>query len=164
MTFMLLSLFSCHSSKKSTEVNNKYTERENIDILKPNSHDNTNLYNEVKKWLGTPYRYGGHDKDGADCSGLVMEIYQRVYHVNLERNSSAMLERNCKEIEKNQLREGDLIFFTTDANRARVNHVGLYLKEGKFVHSSSSKGVIISDLNERYYKEHYFKAARVIIN
>ena len=123
--------------------------------------DNKALYREVKSWLGTPYRGGGHKKqEGTDCSGFVMEIYLTVYKMALERRGSLMFSNNCEPIDKNSLREGDLVFFH-DGGGGRISHVGLYLKDNKFAHASSSRGVIISDLNEKYYLKHYFASGRV---
>ncbi|MEG2218356.1 MAG: C40 family peptidase [Muribaculaceae bacterium] len=162
--FMLILLCintSCHSSKK----NIKGTEYEYNDkgILGFNitKHDNKKLYREAQKWIGTPYQYGGHTKDGTDCSGLVMEIYLEVYNTKLQRNSAKIMSENCREISRNTLKEGDLIFFATGKNSNRISHVGLYLKDGKFIHSSSSRGVIISELEQKYYQRTFVCAGRV---
>lgn len=129
--------------------------------LKLSRSDNRLLYNTAREWLGVPYRYGGEDFDGTDCSGLVMNLYEAVYGIDLERNSAKIFENNCKPIDKDALREGDLVFFIT-GKADKISHVGLYLKDGKFIHASSSKGVIVSDLDQRYYREHYATAGRVI--
>ena len=131
--------------------------------IKLGRHDNKALYNEVKTWLGTPYRGGGHTKQvGADCSGFVMEVYLSVYNIALERRGSLQYSKNCTPIDKSELREGDLVFFHGGSGD-RITHVGLYLKNNKFVHASSSRGVIVSDLTQKYYVEHYYGAGRVSI-
>lgn len=122
---------------------------------------NITLYETAARWLGTPYRYGGTTRSGCDCSGLVMKIYQSVYGKALERNSAKIKERNCKTIKKSQLETGDLVFFATGGNKNRINHVGIYLKSGKFIHASSSKGVIVSDMSEKYYERTFVCAGRV---
>ena len=76
------------------------------------------------------------------------------------RNSAEIFDKDCEEISRDELREGDLVFFTNDSGR-RINHVGIYLYDDKFIHSSSSKGVVISDLKQNYYVKHFYKAARV---
>lgn len=159
-----VSLTSCHSSKKNTEKKDKYEETQGgkaIMGIKVDKNDNIRLYREAEKWIGVPYKYGGNSKRGTDCSGMVMEIYLKVYGIKLERNSAAIMERNCRKISKNNLQEGDLVFFTTSKDRNRINHVGIYLKEGKFVHSSSSRGVIVSSLSERYYVDKFYCAGKV---
>jgi len=133
------------------------TEWQTLDV-KLSRHDNRKLYYELKKWLGTPYRYGGHDREGTDCSGLVMQVYKEVYGITLERNSARMCENNCKAIDRDKLRNGDLVFFGNDRG---INHVGIYLRDGYFVHASSSRGVIVSHLDQPYFTTHFRTAATV---
>jgi cell wall-associated NlpC family hydrolase len=129
--------------------------------IKLGRHDNKKLYKELKKWLGTPYVYAAHTcGEGTDCSGMVMEVYLEIYGIKLHRNSAKMLEQNCKVIDLDDLREGDLVFFCTNGDE-RVSHVGIYLKENKFVHASSSRGVTVDDLRQNYYATHFHAAARV---
>lgn len=124
--------------------------------------DNGKLYEEVEAWLGTPYKYGGQSKSGTDCSGLVVEIYKKVYGKKLYRSSYEIYEKNCKKIKKKELKEGDLVFFITSKNGKRINHVGIYLKDNKFIHSSTRRGVILTDLSDDYYEKHFVGAGRVI--
>ena len=129
--------------------------------IKLGRHDNKKLYKELKKWLGTPYAYAQHTcGEGTDCSGMVMEVFQEVYGIKVHRNSAKMLEQNCREIDLDDLREGDLLFFCTNGD-GRVSHVGIYLKDNKFVHASSSRGVCVDDLRQNYYATHFHAAARV---
>ena len=123
--------------------------------------DNRALYKEVKSWLGVPYLYGGSSKDGTDCSGFVMQVYKAVFNQKIERNSAQIFYKNCEEIGRDDLRQGDLIFFNTYGEAGRITHVGLYLKDNKFVHASSSRGVMVNDLDEKYYRQHYMVSGRV---
>ena len=130
--------------------------------LTPSSSDNVKLFTEAASWIGTPYRYGGSSRSGTDCSGLTTSIYKTVYGVSLSRSSAAILTDNCTRIKKDNLREGDLVFFRTDGKKSSTpNHVGVYLKERKFIHSSSSKGVIVSSLDDDYYVRTFITAGRV---
>ena len=130
--------------------------------VKLGRHDNKKLYKELKSWLGTPYAYAMQEKGvGTDCSGMVMMVYQEVYGIQLNRNSAKMLEINCRIIDLDELKEGDLVFFCTSSEEGRVSHVGIYLKENKFVHASSSRGVVVDDLRQNYYANHFHSAARV---
>ena len=117
--------------------------------------DNQALYNTVARWLGTPYRNGQSSMRGTDCSGFVMNVYRSVYGKTLARNSADMLRKNCRSIPRQSLREGNLVFFATGRNSRKVSHVGIYLKDGKFAHASTSQGVIISNLNETYYRQRW---------
>lgn len=124
-------------------------------------HDNKALYNEIKSWLGTPYSGGGHTKKvGTDCSGFVMELYLTVYNMKLERRGGLQFYNNCEPIDKEALREGDLVFFN-NGQGGKISHVGIYLKDNKFAHASSSRGVVIDDLTAKYYVKHFFAAGRV---
>ena len=123
--------------------------------------DNKKLYKELKSWLGTPYAHAKQEKGvGTDCSGMVMMVYQEVYDIKLNRNSAKILEQNCRVIDLDDLKEGDLVFFCTSSD-GRVSHVGIYLRENKFVHASSSRGVCVDDLRQTYYATHFFSAGRV---
>lgn len=129
--------------------------------IKLGRHDNKKLYKELKRWLGTPYVYAAHTcGEGTDCSGMVMEVYQTVYDIKVHRNSAKMLEQNCETIDLDDLKEGDLVFFITSSD-GHVSHVGIYLKDNKFVHASSSRGVAVDDLRQNYYATHFYTAARV---
>ncbi len=120
--------------------------------------DNEQLYNAIKAWMGTPYRYGGTTKEGVDCSAFVGHIYREVYQIRLHRVSND-IQQDVTLITKSELREGDIVFFTN--SKGRVSHVGIYLKDGLFVHSSTSRGVIISRLDDSYWSKHFYKGGRV---
>lgn len=126
--------------------------------LKCNDDDNAALYEAVNSWLGVPYRYGGTDRTGIDCSAFVGTVYKDVYGVTLHRSANEML-RDVTLITKPQLKEGDLVFFTN--SKGKVSHVGIYLKEGLFAHSSTSNGVSVSRLDDTYWSRHFYKGGRV---
>jgi lipoprotein Spr len=121
--------------------------------------DNQVLYTEISGWIGVPYRSGGSSKSGTDCSGLASQVYRNVYHIRLPRTSDAQYN-NSHKVSKGNLREGNLVFFTSSRSGKRIAHSGIYLKNGKFVHASSSQGVIISSLNEDYYKKHWISGGK----
>lgn len=115
------------------------------------------VYVFAYSWLNTPYRYGGNSRNGIDCSRFVMRVFNEVLGLNTVGTSRQIYEQGNK-IDKSQLKEGDLVFFKTRGNT--ISHVGIYLQNNKFVHSSSSKGVVISSLNEPYWSRTYYKSAR----
>ena len=130
--------------------------------VKITPEDNIFLYNEGARWLGVPHQMGGTTKRGVDCSGFVSIIYRNIYRKKLERNSADMLKKNCKRIRRGKLKEGDLVFFYTGRGRKRrPNHVGIYLKNNRFIHASTSRGVIVSSLNEPYYLRTWMCGGRV---
>lgn len=116
---------------------------------------NKNLYNFIIDWYGTPYKYGGNDQNGVDCSGFTNALYKDIYKIQLPRVSKDIAE-NIKRKYTNDLKEGDLVFFSFGKS-GTVNHVGVYLHNNMFVHASTSKGVIISNLNESYYGDYLVK-------
>lgn len=122
--------------------------------------DNHALYVESAHWLGVPYRGGGTTKRGVDCSGLTSAIYNKVYRKSLERNSEDQRKKDCKKVKKSKLREGDLVFFHNGRKKKRATHVGIYLKDRKFIHASTNQGVIISRLDEEYWKKHWLSGGR----
>jgi lipoprotein Spr len=112
--------------------------------------------------MGTPYRYGGSNRRGIDCSGFAAMLYREVYGKPLAASSAGMLKYNCRKVRRSALREGDLVFFRTDrGNKKEPNHVGVYLKNDKFVHASTSSGVRVSSLSEPYYLRSWITGGRV---
>lgn len=123
-----------------------------------NGNENPMLLDEIAAWLGVPYKYGGTTTFGVDCSGLALNVYRKVYNIDLERATMNMAQRTRK-INRRNLREGDLIFFKI--NDRKVSHVGIYISNNKFVHASTSRGVIISDIDEEYYRKRFAFGGRV---
>lgn len=135
----------------------KYAIRLNIPVEQV---QNKSLYNVIDEWWGTPYRLGGTTHKGIDCSAFVQTIMLGVFAVQLPR--TAREQRGISEwIPVDDLREGDLVFFNT---RGGVSHVGVYLHNNKFVHASTSSGVMISDLNDTYWSRKLIGAGRVLQN
>ncbi len=126
--------------------------------LVPDSACSPYLYYQVYDWIGTHYKYAGKSKKGIDCSGFVNEMYRSAYCINL-RGGSKDIWQTIKPIDKGDLQEGDILFFKI--KRGQISHVGVYLGNNKFAHASVHSGVIISDLNEKYYKKYFFKGGRI---
>ncbi len=123
-----------------------------------NGDENPALLTEIVRWLGVPYLYGGTTPNGVDCSGLAQAVYQKVYNINLERVTVNMAQRT-RRVNRRNLQEGDLIFFKI--NNRKVSHVGIYISNNKFVHASTSRGVVINDLDENYYRRNFAFGGRV---
>ncbi len=171
--FMLLivglTLGACSKSRKAAARNGSShkTERNTVDIktkyaqslgVRPEDLRNHRLYVFIDAWEGTPYRYGGTSQSGVDCSGFVGAVYRDVYRKTIPRTTGE-LEKAAKGVSKKQLKEGDLVFFDIDGKKNA--HVGVYLINNKFVHASSSKGVIVSDLNNPYYQKAFARGGKL---
>lgn len=127
-----------------------------IDNLDPHYLD---FYKEVAGWLGTRYRMGSMSSKAVDCSGFTKIIYNKVFDIDLPRTSRDMSNSIKENLSIDELHPGDLVFFATRGKKY-INHVGMYLGEGYFVHASI-KGVKVSDLTDGYYKKTWRKAGRV---
>jgi len=123
--------------------------------------NDSKLLELIDSWYGTKYKYGGDTRDGVDCSGFTKAFMASYYDVNLTRNSAEMYD-NSTHIKKKKLAQGDLVFFKTKGSKAGITHVGVYLCNNKFVHAATSSGVIISDLDEDYYKARFVGGGRVV--
>lgn len=168
MTFLV----SCGSSK--TVVKRTITTKtvaKATDLKTLSSHYSGNVNGQIKeilrdteKYLGAPYKYAGNTSAGFDCSGLVSKVFDE-NKMKLPRRSEDQ-SKEGREISIKEAKPGDLVFFAT-AGGSRVSHVGIVHDIGnngevKFIHASTSKGVIISSLNERYWNKAYLFARRVL--
>lgn len=118
------------------------------------------LYQRHQQWHGTPYLLGGLSDQGIDCSGFVQLTFIDEFGVQLPRTTTAQ-SRQGYPIPKQQLRAGDLVFFDI-TDQGKLQHVGIYLEQNKFLHASTSKGVIISDITAPYWHDNYWQAIRVL--
>lgn len=121
---------------------------------------NVNLLKLIDEWWGTTYCMGGSTKDCIDCSAFTHVIMQNVYNVNVPRTAQDQYN-SSQHINLEDLDEGDLVFFKTDGGRD-ITHVGVYLQNNKFVHAATSGGVMVSDLNDTYWKPRYRGAGRYV--
>jgi cell wall-associated NlpC family hydrolase len=162
---LLLVLWSCNSNKKATTNHNqenshnivqtKYAELLNVP---PSEIQNIALYDFIDKWLGVKYKFGGTTQEGVDCSGFANTLYKEVYKTVLPRTSQD-IAKQLKSTPKNNLSEGDILVFDIDGKKS--SHIGIYLTNNKFVHSSTSRGVIISSLEHPYYQKAFSKAGQL---
>ena len=119
---------------------------------------NKKLIEYVHQWWAVPYRIGGNSKEGIDCSAFVQGLTNEAFGISLPRTSREQADF-CKEISKQDLKEGDLVFFGSGRS---ISHVGMYISNNKFVHASTSMGVVISDLDEAYWSRRFVKAGRLL--
>ena len=118
---------------------------------------NMALYQSIEEWWGTKYRYGGTTKAGIDCSAFCGNIFTAVYNTSLPRTAREQYA-TCNKVSKEDMQQGDLVFFNT---KGGVSHVGIYLGNDCFVHSSVHSGVTINKLTDDYYSRKFIGAGRI---
>lgn len=125
-------------------------------------HTDDEIQKEMKKYLGVRYRRAGASGKGFDCSGLVKVIYRDIFGVDLPHQSSQQSRfPKFETTSLDSLQTGDLVFFSTNPKKKNINHVGIYLSEGKFIHAARSKGVVISGLDDAYWRSKIIVAKRL---
>lgn len=139
------------SSKKSIE-----TIEDEIKVGNKSNQFEGKLITSSKKWLGTPYQYGGTSPSGVDCSGFVVNVYNDLGY-KLPRTSSEQYQF-ARKVTSTQKNVGDLVFFRRGSD---IGHVGIYVGSNKMIHASTSKGVIIQDLDNEYLQRTFAGFGRV---
>ncbi|MFZ4863836.1 C40 family peptidase [Sphingobacterium sp. Mn56C] len=176
---LLLTLFlsSCGAKKKTVLSNprdknygNVYANEEKhkgnvvsyyADYLGVKEKDlNTKLYVFIDQWMGSPHQLGGTTRSGIDCSAFVGMAYNTVYGKDLPRTSRDMAEVVKRKYD-HQLKEGDLVFFSFGGKA--IDHVGIYLQNDMFVHVSTKKGVMISNLKETWFYKYFTRCGTPIL-
>ncbi len=176
LLFLVLQISSCGIVKKKTTYNKE--RKVTVAASEPKAKRPTettkertstlsvadNIINTALTYAGTRYKYGGTTKRGMDCSGLLYVAFGE-HDVQLPRVSYHMAEEG-KRVRINRVVKGDLLFFKTKRRGRKINHVGMVVAvdeyEIKFIHASSSRGVIVSSLREGYWNSAFVKATRVL--
>ncbi len=167
---VLILMFNIHTANANNgflEIFNKLCVENKIDFdglrifftetgINLNKAVDPQLYINIFKWMYTPYRYGGKTEKGIDCSNYVFKLNSECQS---DYSTSNQLAQITTYIDPEELQEGDLVFF--NVNGGGISHVGIYLQNGKFTHSSSSKGVVISSLDEPYWAKRFCRAGRI---
>lgn len=184
--FFLLTLASCTGSRKSTNqyetivvkpadpaltLPNASAERKLMAKyaafmkISSDSLSNVVLYAFIDKWLKTPYKYGGIDEKGIDCSAFIQRLLGDVYNIQVPRTSAQQFfTKNVEAFhDKTYFSEGDLVFFCTIPGHP-ISHVGMYLKNRYFINASTSSGVSLANLDDPYWKKRFVAAGRVKVN
>lgn len=152
---------SCVSHKRVMPSGVTYHEASEYTSIRGLTKKQKEMIKEACSWQGTPYKYGGAEKDvGTDCSGLVLRVYLDVTGIKLPRNSAAQSDF-CRSLDLSHIRPCDLVFFATGSNPGRVSHVGLMLDSENFIHSTSSKGVVVTRLDNPWWHKRIMGFGRV---
>lgn len=177
LLLLLIFVSSCKSTKNKRVVTKKTRTTKRIKKTTKTASSNTTTYptakahaisgkiiNHAKKFKGTRYKYGGTTKSGMDCSGLIYTSFKKE-DIIMPRTTST-LKSYGDWVDLKEVREGDLLFFATKKNSRNVNHVGIVTasRTGKveFIHSTTSRGVIVSELSEKYWYYAFVQARRVL--
>lgn len=177
LLFLLSTILACGSSKnkrvvtKKTRttktVSKKNTSTKTTPIKNTTTKSNSNVESIVdyaKTFEGVKYKYGGTTKKGMDCSGLIYTSFKKEA-ITLPRTTSG-LSTTGNWIDLKEVKEGDLLFFATKKNSRKVNHVGIVTTARvgyvEFIHASTSRGVMVSNLAERYWYLAYVQARRIL--
>jgi cell wall-associated NlpC family hydrolase len=155
------------SSKKNEETYIGKSEKEKAHYLQlkyavyvevpTNKLKNIDLLELIDKWWGTKYCIGGSTEKCIDCSAFTQILQREIFYTTLPRTSQEQYKES-RRVELEDLREGDLVFFGSGRS---ISHVGVYLQNNKFVHASTSQGVTITDLNDKYWKPRFVGGGRL---
>jgi len=166
-SFIILFFTACSTrGHKVYKQNKKPIELVPIDLnqtIKTNDTNNTNyktkvLFSEYERWRGTPYRLGGVNLNGVDCSSFIQQVYYDAFGLRIPRTTIKQLKVGQK-IDKAELRAGDMIFFKTGWD---IRHVGIIVEDGAFMHASTSQGVTISSIYNPYWVDNYYQSRRIL--
>lgn len=116
------------------------------------------LLSQHQRWVGTPYRLGGTNERGIDCSALIQNVYRDTFNMELPRTTRQQVKQG-RQINRSELQAGDLVFFNPPGPS---RHAGIYIGDGRFMHASSSRGVMISRLDNSYWKRYYWQSRRTL--
>jgi len=172
ITIVIALFFSTLAAQAQTKTNSAVADDKNSDDQESLAKDylsqimgvamsatsNMKLFHFVYDWIGTPYRFGGSSRKGIDCSAFTKELYSQVFNMDIERSSRDIFSM-VSPVRKDDLKEGDLVFFKIHSRR--ISHVGIYLGNNRFAHASS-RGVAISSLDDAYYKRYFYRGGRML--
>ncbi|MBL7910852.1 MAG: C40 family peptidase [Bacteroidia bacterium] len=163
---ILLVGYGCRHKKESVKTVNKpkaeaksgsVVFREKMGLTSKEVRE-SKLYSFISDWYGTPYKYGGCEKTGVDCSCFTINLFEKVYGRKIPRTAGEIY-KECEKTKIEKATEGDLIFFKINSNS--ITHVGVYLRDNKFVHASTTRGVLVNSLTETYYQKYFYTAGKL---
>lgn len=154
--FLAFAATGCSRLAVKHEPEDSISHAKRIDLSDSKAVKET-LYSQYQQWKDTKYVIGGLSKKGIDCSGLVYVTYLEKLGIELPR-STAQQSQSGKEINRSELRAGDLVFFKTGI---KVRHVGMYIENDTFLHASKKEGVTISTLRDYYWEKKYWHSRRI---
>jgi len=164
LPLLVLFLAACHSAKDTAGTNTAGEASKSVMskyatmIGVPEKELNKKLIFFVDNWYGVPYKWGGGEKSGVDCSHLVCRVYKDVYNKKIS-GTAVELEKMSGHVKESKLKQGDFVFFKIESEK--ISHVGVYIANNRFLHASVKKGVIINSLEDKYYKKYFYSGGRI---
>ena len=175
LLFLIIGLSSCGSLKPRVQkpsagpkIEHEVLADQNLSVEADNSTKHASkglekkadqaLEDFINDWYGVPHRMGGMSKNGVDCSGFVIIAYEEIFERDFKGRRAQDLFAEMEAVREKNLKHGDLVFFKVKGRR--IDHVGIYLEDQKFAHTSSSRGVMISSLTNPYWQKRFFRGAR----
>lgn len=152
--FFAFFLFACSNTPSKHAGNIHYTGKINDPIMAM-----TLLSEQQREWAGTPYILGGQTRKGIDCSGFVQKTFLDRFDIRLPRTTAEQAHHG-RQVSKEDIQTGDLVFFKTGRG-PNGYHVGIYVKEGKFLHASTKGGVIYSSMNSPFWAKTFWQVRRI---
>ncbi|MFQ5640188.1 MAG: C40 family peptidase [bacterium] len=160
MILASLAMFCCAGMKPNPTFNESSRKKSRHNHNNSVSISAQRLQSEIESYLGVPYRWGGTTRSGMDCSGLVQTVFHSALKVKLPRKARDMFKQGSP-VGRRELTFGDLVFFEKIETYG-ISHVGIYLGNDTFAHASTTRGVVISNLNDKYYRVRYAGARRIL--
>ncbi len=154
LVLLCMTITGCTSTNISSSSDTEIQIKEELDSVAQQEASFFSVYNQ---WQGVPYRLGGTNKDGIDCSAFVQIAYRDAWQLPLPRTTK-MQSKIGENIKYKEAKYGDLVFFKISRS---TNHVGVYLGNSRFMHASTSKGVIISRLDNPYWASKFWQFRRL---
>jgi len=154
---LILYINACANNPSSTATPVSVTRLDNNVDLNNSALVKQQLLRQYNEWKGTQYKIGGLNRQGVDCSGFVYVTFRSKLGLEIPRTTELQLKVGA-DIAKADLRSGDLIFFKTGLF---TRHIGVYMGKGQFIHASSSRGVTLSSLNNKYWQSKYWLSKRL---
>lgn len=150
--------FASNKPQSKSTAKHKNSDKINYNYKVENQSLQSSIVEYSKDWLGVPYQYGGTTNNGIDCSAFVKNVFKNI-GFELPRTAEEQYDFT-KKINRNLAKEGDLIFFK---RRQKIFHVGIYLGNNQLIHASTSKGVIIQDLDDNWIKSNLYAFGRITL-
>lgn len=156
---ILFFIIGCTPNSRFSNTSEEKQKNNSTQPLGLSTNQNIRLGTILQSYLGRPYAGKSKYEKGLDCSGFTSEVFKKYNNIKLPRTSRDQFEAGS-QISRSSLKYGDLLFFRTEGNK--ISHVGIYLEKNKFIHASSSYGVIISSMLEKYWNKRYAGARRIL--